>query len=103
MTSHSGDELDTLIRWTLGEQVRYSQPPPEVWRKIELKLTSRAVGGVGIWSRLTRRLRSSPGEDLLRPATCRPLMFYNWVNYMQPSLAYMVEQYLAILRVGWAT
>lgn len=103
MTSRSGDEVDMLIRWTLGERVRYSQPPPEVWGEIKLKLTGCSGGVAGLWSRLTRRLRISPGEDLLRPAACRPLMFYNWVNYMQPSLAYIVEQYLAILRVGWAT
>ncbi|MCX7682867.1 MAG: hypothetical protein N2508_13040 [Anaerolineae bacterium] len=103
MTSHSSDELDLLIRCTLIDHMRAAQPPPKIWDSIRLRLADCAVGDAGLWGRLMRRFRSLSEEDLLGHTVYPPLTFHNWVNYMQPSLAYIVERYLAILRIGWAT
>ena len=103
MTSHSGDELDTLIRWALSQQLRHARPSPEVWGKIELRLTGCPARGKWIWRCLTRRLRGllPPGEAFEQMT--HPVMFNGWFNYTHPSLACLVEHYMTILRIGWAT
>jgi|YNPBryantNP2012_1023418.scaffolds.fasta_scaffold08483_5 hypothetical protein len=103
MISHSGDDLDTLIRWALSRQLRHVRPSPEVWGKIELRLTGCTARGKGIWRSLTRRMRGFfPPEEALGRMK-HPVMFNGWLSYTHPSLACLVEQYMTILRIGWAT